>query len=391
MDRRQFLLGAGALSVVLANRTVGAAPAPGMEGRRTLILVELKGGNDGLNTVIPYADPLYHQYRGGIGLARDKVLQLDERVGFNGKLEPLMESWKARDLAVVQGVGYPTPNRSHFRSIEIWDTASASNQTLSQGWISRAFDGTSLPKGAGVDGIVADNNSLPMVGPHFRTIVMQDAANFLRQAHEMKDLKNPRDDTNPALRHLLDVRHEVNAAAEGLSVKLKDGPMPAYTFSGPQFGFGHQLELATRILMARVPVVAIKVALLGFDTHANQVPQQERLLGFLGESLATLRKNLMAANLWNDVVVMTYSEFGRRVKQNASSGTDHGTAAPHLVMGGAVKGGLHGVYPSLNDLQDGDLKHTVDFRNLYSTVAHACWGLHHDLGQRPVQPLTLFS
>jgi uncharacterized protein (DUF1501 family) len=391
MDRRQLLLGAGALSVVLASRAAGADQAPGMAGRRTLILVELKGGNDGLNTLIPYADPHYHQYRNGIGVARERTLQLDERVGLNGKLEPLMESWKARDLAIVQGVGYPAPNRSHFRSIEIWDTASASNQTLSEGWISRAFDGTALPKGAGVDGIVADNNSLPMMGRSFRTIVMPDAANFLRQAQEMKDLKDPRADGNPALRHLLDVRHEVNAAAIGLSAKLREGPMPAYAFSGPQFGFGRQLELATRLLMAHVPVVAIKVALLGFDTHANQVPTQERLLGFLGESLATLRKNLVAANLWNDVVVMTYSEFGRRVRQNASAGTDHGTAAPHFVMGGAVKGGLHGVYPSLSDLADGDLKHTVDFRNVYSTIAQGCWGLRHDFGQRPVQPLPLFA
>jgi len=229
MDRRQFLLGASGLSVILANRAARAD-----QSHRTLILVELKGGNDGLNTVIPYADPHYHQYRSGIGVARERVLQLDERVGLNGKLEPLMDSWKARDLAIVQGVGYPVPNRSHFRSIEIWDTASASNQTLSEGWIARAFDGTTLPKGAGVDGIVADNNSLPMVGRTFRTIVMQDAENFLRQAAAMKDLKDPRDNANPALRHLLDVRHEVNAAAIGLSAKLKQGPMPAFAFGGPQ-------------------------------------------------------------------------------------------------------------------------------------------------------------
>jgi uncharacterized protein (DUF1501 family) len=386
VDRRQFLLGAGGLSVILAGRAARADQA-----QRTLILVELKGGNDGLNTVIPYADPQYHQQRTGIGVAREHVLQLDERVGLNQKLEPLMESWKARDLAIVQGVGYPYPNRSHFRSIEIWDTASASNQTLSDGWIARAFDGTTLAKGAGVDGIVVDNNSLPMMGRTFRTIVMPDAENFLRQAAAMKDVKDPRNDGNPALRHLLDVRHEVNGAALGLSAKLRDAPAPAHAFSGPPFGFGHQLELAARILMARVPVVAIKVALLGFDTHANQVGTQERLLAFLGENLATLRKNLIAANLWNDVVVMTYSEFGRRVKQNASAGTDHGTAAPHFVMGGAVKGGLHGVYPSLADLQDGDLKHTVDFRNVYSTIARGCWGQRHDFGQRPVQPLPLFG
>src|SRR5262249_51803259 len=124
---------------------------------RILLLVELKGGNDGLNTVIPYADPLYRELRPGIGLDRERVLQLDEHVGLHAKLEPLMEAWQARDLAIVQGVGYPDPNRSHFRSIEIWDTASSSSQTLSEGWVARALQHT-LPKKLGVDGIVIDTN-----------------------------------------------------------------------------------------------------------------------------------------------------------------------------------------------------------------------------------------
>lgn len=385
MDRRQFLLGASTLSVVLAARSALAD-----QTHRVLVLVELKGGNDGLNTVIPYADPHYHQFRPGIGVARDKTLQLDEHVGLHHRLEALMDAWKARDLAIVQGVGYPAPNRSHFRSIEIWDTASSSNQTLSEGWVSRAFEGVQLPHGAGVDAIVADTNALPVTGPGLRTIVMQDAANFLHQAAAMKEAQDPIGNGNPALRHLLDVRREVNAAAVGLHAKLRDGPAPAYAFAADN-GFGHQLDLATRLLLARVPVMAIKVALLGFDTHANQAPTQERLLGFLAAGLATFRKNLVAANLWNDVAVLTYSEFGRRVRQNASGGTDHGTAAPHFVMGGKVKGGLHGAYPSLADLQDGDLKHTVDFRNVYSTLAQGCWGLQRDFGQRPVRPLDLFA
>ena len=387
MDRRHFLLGASALSIVLAGRAAIAQQA----SRRILVLVELKGGNDGLNTVVPYADPLYHQFRPTIGLAREKVLQLDEHVGLSDKLEPLMESWKARDFAILQGVGYPSPNRSHFRSIEIWDTASSSSQTLSEGWVSRAFDGTHLPVGAGVDGIVVDTNSLPMAGPALRTIVMPDAENFLRQAEAMKDAPNARDVGNPALHHLLDVRHEVNGAAIGLRDRLRNGPAPAYAFNQQDNGFGRQLDLAARLLMAHVPVVAIKVALGGFDTHANQVPTQERLLSILASGLATFRKNLIAANLWNDVVVMTYSEFGRRVKQNASGGTDHGTAAPQFLMGGRVKGGLHGVYPSLADLQDGDLKQTVDFRNVYSTLARGCWGLQRDFGQRQAQTLDFLA
>jgi len=353
---------------------------------RILLLVELKGGNDGLNTLVPYADARYRELRPAIGVPRERVIQLDEKVGLHEKLQPLMESWKAGDLAIVQGVGYPYPNRSHFRSIEIWDTASASSQTLNEGWIARSFEGVSLPKGAGVDCIVADTNALPSTGPELRTIVMQDAENFLRQAQNLKDAQGMGDGGNPALRHLLAVRHEINAAAAGLRDKLRTAAAPAVAY-GQEFLLGRQLDVATRVITSKVPVVAVKVALGGFDTHANQAPTQERLLAYLAASLATLRNNLIAAGRWNDVLVMTYSEFGRRAKQNASAGTDHGTAAPQFVMGGGVKGGLHGAYPSLHDLQDGDLKHTVDFRSVFATVAQGCWGLRRDYGLRQPQKL----
>ena len=357
---------------------------------RILLLIELKGGNDGLNTVIPYADPKYRELRPVIGVARDHTIQLDEKIGLHGKLEPLMESWRAGDLAIVQGVGYPYPNRSHFRSIEIWDTASASNQTLSEGWIAQAFKGVTLPKGAGVDSIVVDTNALPSTGPELRTIVMQDAENFVRQANALRDTGGVEGGGNPALRHLLAVRREINAAAKGLADKLRDTAAPKEAYP-QEVLLGRQLDVATRIVTARVPVVAVKAALGGFDTHANQVQPHERLLGFLASNLATLRRNLIAANVWNDVVVMTYSEFGRRVRQNASGGTDHGTAAPLFVMGGSVKGGLHGAYPSLWDLADDDLKHTVDFRSVFATVAQGCWGQRRDFGLRQPQKLGFLS
>ena len=248
---------------------------------RILLLVELKGGNDGLNTARSLCRSQYRELRPAIGVARERILPLDERVGLHEKLEPLMESWKAKDLAILQGVGYPYPNRSHFRSIEIWDTASASNQTLSEGWIAQAFEGTSLPKGAGVDSIVVDTNALPRTGPGLRTIVMQDAENFLRQAEALKDQAGMKDGGNPALRHLLAVRHEVNAAAKGLSDKLRAAPAPAHAYAQDLL-LGRQFDLATRMLTARVPVVAIKMALGGFDTHANQVQPHERLLGLPG-------------------------------------------------------------------------------------------------------------
>lgn len=357
---------------------------------RILLLVELKGGNDGLNTVIPYADPAYRTLRPGIGLPRERVLQLDEQVGLHAKLEPLMEAWAARDLAIVQGVGYPDPNRSHFRSIEIWDTASSARRTLNQGWVAQAFNGAALPKGAGVDSIVIDNNALPLMGPSLRTIVVQDAEGFLRSVPAVKENSAISDDGNPALRHLLAVRRAVADASAGLHEKLQAAPSPAHGYE--QGGsFGGALDLATRIIVSGTPVFAVKIALSGFDTHANQVPTHQSLLAHLAQGLANFRRNMIAAGRWDDVVVLTYSEFGRRAQENASAGTDHGTAAAHFVLGGRVKGGLQGAAPSLADLQDGDLRHTVDFRDVYSAIAQGCWGQSASFGQRPVRSLALVA
>ena len=310
---------------------------------RILLLVELKGGNDGLNTVIPYADPRYRQLRPGLGVARERVLQLDEHVGLHEKLEPLMESWKARDLAIVQGVGYANPNRSHFRSIEIWDTASSSSQTLSEGWVARAFEHAGCRRALGVDSIVIDTNSLPMMGPDLRTIVMQDAENFLRQAQAMKDTPRIDDGGNPALRHLLAVRREVNAAAAGLRDKLR---------AAPRAGAGLCDRRAARPpARSRDPHHHRAGAGGGGQGGTGRLrhPCQPGADARDGCSACwptgwrPSARNMIAAGRWDDVLVLTYSEFGRRARQNASGGTDHGTAAPQFVMGGKVKGGLHGV------------------------------------------------
>ncbi len=390
MLRRDLIAGLSGFAVALASGGRGGfaqVPAPKLD--RILLLVELKGGNDGLNTVIPYADPVYAQARPRLAIARDKVVQLDERVGFNPALQPLMTSWAARDLAVLQGVGYPYPNRSHFRSIEIWDTASAASQTLTEGWMAQAFAG--VPRGAGrrIDSIVVDTNALPATGGDLHTIVMQDAEAFIAEARAMKGMGTGSVHGNPALEHVLKVRAEVNAASVGLAERMRGAPAPGKPYAAE--GFGRQLDLATRIVLARVPVVAVKVGLGSFDTHARQHETHERLLGQLADGLATFRHNMMSAGRWNDVLVLTYSEFGRRLKQNASEGTDHGAAAPQFAMGGAVKGGLHGVHPSLTDLQDGDVKHGVDFRTVFGTVARRWWGLPRDFGVRNARPLDFLA
>jgi len=353
---------------------------------KILLLVELRGGNDGLNMVVPYSDRNYYQLRPSLGIPRERVLQLDERMGFHERLEPLMAAWKANELAIIQGVGYPSPNRSHFRSIEIWDTASEAGKILSVGWIAQVFEGKKLPAGAGVDSIVLDTNVLPTIGPELRTIVMQDPESFLQQAQAAEALKGAYESSNPALKRIIAVSQQINGAATGLRDTLLTSP-PLHHRYDEQYPLGRQLEVATRLVTSRLPVVAIKMALGGFDTHANQPHIHEKLLSFLARNLSVLRENLIAANVWNDVVIVTYSEFGRRARQNNSGGTDHGTAAPQIVMGGNVKGGFYGSQPSLVDLEDGDLKFSVDFRNVFSTLAMGCWGIQPEFRVQKKQAL----
>lgn len=372
INRRDFIALAGGVSVALATRPGLAAPSAGPNWDRALVLIELKGGNDGLNTVVPYADPAYGRLRPNIGVERDEVVQLDDRLGLNPGLKPLLEPWKAGELGVVLGVGYPDPNRSHFRSIEIWDTASSSDEYLSEGWIARAMAKSPRPASFALDAVVVDDNVLPVSGPGLRNVVLKDVESFVRQSERMQQASASRP-ANPALRHLLKVQGEVHRAALTLRDRMKNAPAPAVEM--PNDALGRHLDLALRLLLSRTPLAVVKVALGGFDTHARQRETHDRLMRQLGAGLVSFRTALKQAGLWDRVLVMTYSEFGRRAAENGSRGTDHGTAAPHFVMGGKVKGGFHGRQPSLADLSEGDLRHAVDFRDVYATVAQRWWNL----------------
>lgn len=384
ISRRRFIAAAGAGSGLLLARPLLAAPGapvPGLSSSgpqwdRVLLLVQLQGGNDGLNTLVPYDDPVYRRLRPNLAIARDQVIQLDQNVGLHPALKALMPSWRDKDLAVIQGVGYPQPNRSHFRSIEIWDTASASAETLSEGWVARAFEDTLRPANFSFDAVVVDSNTLPVSGPHMQSIVLRDVAQFVAQANRMAQL-GPERSNNPAIKYLLGVQAEIHRAAISLRDRMRAAPEPPVAM--PQGPFGQQLALAAKLMLSRTPLSTIKVSLGSFDTHARQREPHERLLTELGDGLAAFRDCMKKSGLWDKLVVMTYSEFGRRANENGSGGTDHGTASVQFVMGGRVKGGLHGRQPSLTDLSEGDVRFAVDFRNVYSTVARNWWGLKHDL------------
>ena len=372
MNRRDFLRSAAATGVLSWLPSVGWAAA---DYQKTLILVELKGGNDGLNTVIPYADPQYAVLRPRIAIPRDQVLQLDGGAGLHPSLAPLMPLWQAGELAVVRGVGYPSANLSHFRSIEIWDTASKSNEFLQDGWLARAFAQTPVPRTFAADAVVVGSPELgPFAGTGVRAIALTSTEQFLQQAK----LAVPAGQANnTALNHILRVEQDIVQAAS----KLNSNQTFRTVF--PQTAFGNAIRTAAQVIASRSGAAALKVSLNGFDTHSGQMGNHARLLKELAEGLAALKSSLLELGRWEDTLVATYAEFGRRARENNSGGTDHGTASSHFVLGGGVKGGLFGPAPALDRLDgNGNLPFAVDFRNIYATVLERWWGMNSNTALR---------
>lgn len=364
MRRREFL--AASVAALFAPRVAAAASPQRADYRRLLILIELKGGNDGLNTVVPYADENYYALRPRLAVRRDEVLQLDERSGLHPALKPLLPLWQARELAIVQGVGYPQPNLSHFRSIEIWDTASKSDEYLSEGWLARLFAAQPAPAGFAADGVSVGGADLgPLAGPAARTIALSDPESFLRQAR----LANPAGaKRNAALAHILKVEADIVQAASQLNAGA------AFRTEFPRGPFGNAVRTAAQLAANSAGIAAIRISLGNFDTHQNQPGQHQRLLGELAEGIAALKSALIEIARWDSTLVMTYAEFGRRPQENNSMGTDHGTASAHFAAGGRVRGGLYGQAPQLGALEGGNLRHAVDFRSLYATAIERWWG-----------------
>jgi len=332
--------------------------------QKRVILLELSGANDGLNTVVPFKDDRYHEVRPTIALKSKDIISLDDHFGFNNALTELMPLWEKGDMAVVHGLGYPNPNRSHFKSIALWETGSDGNHERRNGWITHDIEhayavseidahGISLGGGMGVFNSANGNwLSMKTAGQFTGRTIDSPKAGKAAQS-KMMDL-------------LLDRAATLNASVDQIARKVENNPHPVKAAGGGDFHA--QIAHAINLINAGIDAPVIKVSLNGFDTHENQPNRHANLLKQLAKGAATLQKELGKTDNWNNTLVISYSEFGRRAAQNKSNGTDHGTAAAHFVFGGNVTGGLHGTHPDLGALQNGDLQFTMDYRALYSSV-----------------------
>jgi len=363
VTRRSFLKGALAVpaAAALPGLFARAAWAAG-DGDEVLVLVRLDGGNDGLNTVVPFGDDLYYRARPGIGVR--EPMKLDDHIGLHPSLAGLRGAWDEGALAIVQGVGYPNSSRSHFTGTDIWNTAFTSTPERWSGWAGRALDRMDTGE---VPALQLDPAPLSLAITGERVVVpaVADAESFrVRGNKELLAalVARPRDGaTAEQVRRAGAVAYKT---AERLEKSLGNGDPKGY----PDTDLARRLWQIARLVEGGLPARVYAVRLSGFDTHSRQVNAQAVLLKTLGDALGAFQADLRSKGLDKRVLLMTYSEFGRRVEENRSLGTDHGTAAPMFVMGGRVQGGLKGPHPSLADLDEGDLKHHTDFRQVYATI-----------------------
>lgn len=337
-----------------------------------LVVCQLSGGNDGLNTVVPYSNKRYYDLRPSVGIAEDKVLKINNEIGFHPSLTGLAALYQQKKVAVIQNVGYPNANRSHFKSMEIWQSASVDGK-LRNGWIGRHFDaraasqslnpvialGLSTEKPLALSGKVA---SIPCFGS------LTDIQNMIGDPDTEKLLRQIQGAPAPAGSAERAVQMASTTALDAMSVLSKQlkGYDPKQTYGEDEFGRGFK-QIAQ--LIATSPATrVVYFSVGGFDTHAKQPEQHAKLMGGMGNAVAAFQKEMEAIGKADKVIVLVFSEFGRRVAENASIGTDHGAAAPMFLIGSRVKGGVYGKVPNLMDLDDGDLKHEIDFRQVYATT-----------------------
>ncbi len=399
-SRRRFLAtGLGSVPIIsLAPEVPGflaqtaRAGVPQKDGR-VLVVVQLDGGNDGINTVVPFGDEGYAKYRRELRLPTDRVLKVTEGVGLHPAMRGAAKLLETGRLAVVQGVGYPNPDRSHFASMAIWQTARLDRlENGGLGWLGRGLDVDSAPAGqSGAVYVGAGSPPVSLRGRRSATTALERLDDLrldpvvMNQGNAQQERAGEDDLKAFVRRSALDAYTTADRMAELARSSKQDGVYP-------NTALAQKLALVAQLLKGGFAARVYYTAQSGYDTHAGQAPTHASLLSELSGALLAFLDDLSAARLADRVSVLCFSEFGRRVAENGSAGTDHGTAAPVFLAGPAVKSGLVGATPSLSDLEDGDIKMAIDFRRVYASVLEAWLGVpsRAALGGE-FEPLSLFS
>ncbi len=377
ITRRNFLIGAGAVATAGAitvsfDELLELRDRSGDNDGPILVLVTMYGGNDGLNTVIPYSNSAYFDARPDMSYQPEQVLQLDDQLGLNPALTGFAEMWQRKELAIVRGAGYPAPDRSHFRSMDIWQTASPSEPSAT-GWIGRWLDS------AGRDPLLAVNIGpilpLLMCGEKGAAACLDPTSVNDSFLASLSALSVADQSDSPSQTLVRRAYRSEQSARRSLSAAVKNKPTQTV------LNLEDQLDLVAQCINADISTRVYSVAMSGFDTHADEINQQQQLLKEFDQGITSFFRKIRTSK---PVVMLAYSEFGRRVRANASHGTDHGTSGPVFVMGEGVNGGFYGDQPSLTHLADGDLKTTTDFRAIYGEILDLALGADPEqiLGRR---------
>jgi uncharacterized protein (DUF1501 family) len=381
INRRRFLqVGSLASASVFMPKFLKALERDRMvpPGNKVLVVIQLSGGNDGLNTVIPYRNDIYYRSRPTIGIKRENALSLTDETGLHPALVGLKSLYDNGAMGILQNVGYPNPDRSHFRSMDIWQTGSASSEAWSNGWIGRYLDAQCKGCDKPVQALEIDDTlSLALKGELEKGLAFKDP-NRLSGGNErfMNDLLHQHSSGGGDTHHNVDYLYKTMGATLSSASYLKDQfKMYKTKEVYPNTALGSSMRTIARLIMSDISTKVYYVSHGTFDTHVNQVNSQNTLFKQLDEAVTAFTKDLQTNNRFQDVVVMTFSEFGRRVEQNASNGTDHGTANNMFIIGGGLKEkGLLNDGPNLEQLQDGDLQYKVDFKSVYATMLNKWLG-----------------
>ena len=346
-------------------------------GNKVVVVLQLSGGNDGLNTVIPVRNDLYYKSRPGIGISKSTALTLNDEAGLHPVLETFRDLYDEGNLGIINSVGYPNPDRSHFRSMDIWQTASQSTEYLNSGWIGRYLDAQCSGCDKPTQAIEIDDVlSLAMKGNNMNGMAVKDPRRLFGTANEsfFRDIVKSQQQNKgeESVDYLYKTMAQTLSSADYIFRQSRLHPSAA---EYPKTELGNSLKTIASLIFSDINTKVYYVSLGSFDTHINQSAQQQRLFTDMNESVKAFVKDLKKNNRFGDVLLFTFSEFGRRVSQNASGGTDHGTANNMFFMGGDLKQkGIINALPDLTDLQDGDLKYKIDFKNVYATMLNKWLG-----------------